>query len=100
MADTVVERDERLKALWYEGELVRHIATRLGMAPSQVCVRAERLGLPRRSRPLEAGEREAIVELYRAGKNIAEVATVTGRHRDTVRRVLVQSDTPLREARK
>lgn len=90
--------EQQLIKLWMTGTTCRSIGLRLGMSASRVCVQAQRLGLPRRVRPLTEADRARFVELYTGGFTIADVARRTGFHRDTVRNALLKMGVPLRGA--
>lgn len=82
-------REEHLTSLWLEGITVREIAASIGLSPGAICRHAQRLGLPRRSRPLTALDLDRFCSLYEEGLTIAKVASRTGFHRATVRNGLV-----------
>jgi hypothetical protein len=86
----VPEDQEHLKVLWSPGVTANRIGAELGLSPASVCRRAQQLGLPRRSRKVSASDRAEFRALYELGLTVAEVATRTGFHRDTVRRALVR----------
>jgi hypothetical protein len=85
--DSQTEQD--LRSLWFEGVTVRDIGASIGLCPSAICRHAQRLGLPRRSRPVSASDRDQFCALYAQGLTIVQVASQTGFHRDTIRHALV-----------
>jgi hypothetical protein len=86
-----------LRELWSDGVTVRRIGAELGLSGASICRHAQRLGLERRSRPLQAADRDEFRTLYGTGLTITEVASRTGFHRDTVRRALVSSGVTLHD---
>jgi hypothetical protein len=92
----VALRDESvLRALWAEGVPVREIGVEVGLNGASISRHAQGLGLPRRSRSVCADDRDEFRALYLTGLTLAEVASRTGFHRDTVRRALVTSGVTL-----
>jgi hypothetical protein len=74
---------------------VETIGAELGLSGASICRHAQRLGLPRRSRKVRAADRDEFRALYLTGLTLAQVASRTGFHRDTVRKTLLVSDVTL-----
>ena len=92
----VQQRDELLlQELWTDGITLKEIGAEFGLGPASICRHAQRLGLGGRSQRVRCADRDEFRALYRTGLSIAEVASRTGFHRDTVREALVASGVTL-----
>jgi lambda repressor-like predicted transcriptional regulator len=90
-----VQNEQILRKLWAEGVTLKEIGAEFGLSAASICRHAQRLGLDGRSRNVRAADRDEFRALYVAGLTIADVASRTGFHRDTVRRALVASGVTL-----
>ncbi len=89
-------QDEQiLRDLWAEGVILKEIGAGLGLSAASICRHAQRLGLDGRSRKVRAADRSEFRALYVTGLTLAEVASRTGFHRDTVRKALMTSGVTL-----
>jgi hypothetical protein len=88
--------DERIRAGWLKGELLREIAAATGLSVPRVSVRAKELGLPSRSPRIASQERERFVQWYAEGASLRAIAARAQRHVNTVRNALVAASVTLR----
>lgn len=89
------QREEVLRGLWTEGATGKYIGAVLGLSEASISRHAQRLGLGMRSRRASTADRDEFRRLYLTGLTLAEVASRTGFHRDTVRNALLASGVTL-----
>jgi hypothetical protein len=89
------QNEQILRVLWAEGVTLKEIGAELGLTAASICRHAQQLGLDGRGRKVRAADRDEFRALYLTGLTLAEVASRTGFHRDTVRRALVTSGVTL-----
>lgn len=103
-APALTASDEALTRHWDESTPLRAIGAATGLSPSQVQRRVRKLGLKLRANPAprmmatDTTHDEAIGQLWRDGKSIAEIARATGISEDRVQRVARRLGLPKRKA--